>query len=234
MFLLEVFLSKFLAKLNRMVFNRAVKFFIQLSLFFLILSSNACMSSKVCSDQDKNCSIQEQIYSLISAPQGIYLYATQTSYQGNLAAYGSTFENSLHNICTDNRIFASIINTSCMNVLPVVSTSTNALYNFTSLYSIPNNTSYPVRGARGGILASSWANIFSSLFMTMEQAGVTSQPFWTFSNSGGVYNSADNCINGTDTGATGGVGSPTDATNVWLLSGAPACSESHPIICLCY
>ncbi|WP_243396215.1 hypothetical protein [Leptospira hartskeerlii] len=192
------------------------------------------MSSKVCSDQDKNCSIQEQIYSMISAPQGIYLYSTQATYQGNLAVYGSTFEESLHNICTTNRVFASIINSSCMNVLPLVSTSTNALYNFASLYGIPNSTAYPVRGARGDMIATSWTNIFSALLMTMEQAGVTSQPFWTFSNSGGVYNSADNCINGTSTGATGGIGSPTDATNVWLLSGAPVCSESHQIICICY
>ncbi|MGJ4786560.1 hypothetical protein [Leptospira koniambonensis] len=192
------------------------------------------MSSKVCSDNDKNCSIQEQIYSIISAPQGIYLYTTQTSYQGNLAAYGSTLDDSLHNICTTNRIFASMINTSCSNVLPVVSTSTSPMYNFGTLYSIPDNTSYPVRGSKGGIIANSWTNMFPSLLMTLEQAGVTSQTFWTFANTGGTYNSADNCIDGTIVGAAGAIGSPTDNSTNWLLSGAPGCTESHPIICLCY
>ncbi|TGN03508.1 hypothetical protein EHR06_04885 [Leptospira dzoumogneensis] len=229
------FSQKFLAKRIRLVFNRAVKFFIQLSFFFLILSSNACMSSKVCSDNDKNCSIQEQIYSMISAPQGIYLYSTQTSYQGNLATYGSTFEDSLHNICTVNRLFASIINPSCMNVLPLVSSSSSTyLANFSGLYGVPNNGSYPVRGARGEIIANSWSNLFGGLLLTFEQAGVTSQTFWTFSSSGGLNNSADNCIAGTDTGAAGAIGSPTDVTTNWPLTAAPSCSESHPIICICY
>ncbi|PKA15890.1 hypothetical protein CH363_10250 [Leptospira haakeii] len=217
-----------------MVFNRAVKSFIRLSFFFFILSSNACMSSKVCSDQDKNCSIQEQIYSMISAPQGIYLYSTQTTYQGNLAAYGSTLDDSLHNICTVNRVFASIINPSCMNVLPLVSTSTNVMYNFPGLYGVPDNVNFPIRGARGELIANTWSNLFAGLFLTFEQAGVTSQTFWTFANGGGGYNSADNCIVGTNTGATGAIGSPIDNTTNWPLTGAPACAESHPIICVCY
>ncbi|MEI1279722.1 hypothetical protein V6Z05_15435 [Leptospira venezuelensis] len=192
------------------------------------------MSSKVCSDHDKNCNIQEQILSMISAPQGIYLYTTQTSYRGNLAAYGSSLESSLHNICTSNRLFASIINTSCSNVLPVVSTATHSISNFPGDYGIPDNTNYPIRGARGEIIATSWTNLFPGLLLSLQQAGVTSQSYWTFSNTGGAFNTADNCINGTSTGAAGAIGSPSDVTTSWLISGAPACTDSHPIICLCY
>ncbi|PJZ48462.1 hypothetical protein CH362_14770 [Leptospira saintgironsiae] len=200
---------------------------------FLLLFSNACMSSDVCSDTDKMCNTKELLFSIFSTPKGIYLYSTQ-SYQGDLAKYGSSFEDSLKNICTSNKLFSAITDFSCSNVLPVVSTSTHSLYNFATDYGLPSSTDYPVRGPKGDILAISWTNFFTSLLVTMEAAGVTSQTFWTFSNSGGVYNSADNCINGTSNGAAGAIGSPTDNTTSWVNSGAPACNESHPIICLCY
>ncbi|MGJ4744836.1 hypothetical protein ACQV5M_00620 [Leptospira sp. SA-E8] len=200
---------------------------------FLLLFSNACMSSDVCSDTDKSCNTKELLFSIFSTPKGIYLYSTQ-SYQGDLAKYGSSLEDSLQNICTSNKLFSNITDFSCSNVLPVVSTSTNALYNFATNYGLPNSTDYPVRGPKGDLLTTSWSNLFTSLAVTLEAAGVTSQTFWTFSGSGGTYNSADNCSNGTDISFTGAIGSPTDSTSIWVNSGAPVCSESHPIICLCY
>ncbi|WP_108928565.1 hypothetical protein [Leptospira johnsonii] len=200
---------------------------------FLLLFSNACMSSDVCSDTDKVCNTKEQLFSIFSTPKGIYLYSTQ-SYQGDLAKYGSSLEDSLHNICTSNKLFSAITDFSCSNVLPVVSTSTRPLYNFATDYGLPNSTDYPVRGPKGDIIANSWTNMFPGLLISLEQAGVVSQEFWTFAGSGGVYNSADNCINGTNTGAAGATGDPLDSSNAWLQAGAPACSESHPIVCLCY
>ncbi|TGK44511.1 hypothetical protein [Leptospira andrefontaineae] len=200
---------------------------------FLLLFSNACMSSDVCSDTDKMCSTKELLFSIFSAPKGIYLYSTQ-SYQGDLANYGSSFEESLQNICTINKLFSEITDLSCSNVLPVVSTSTHYMSNFPTDYGLPTGTDYPVRGPRGDIIATSWTNMFAGLLISFEAAGVTSQKFWTFANGGGAYNSADNCIAGTNTGAAGAIGSPQDSGISWMIFGAPACSESHPIICLCY
>ncbi|WP_246048704.1 hypothetical protein [Leptospira sarikeiensis] len=193
------------------------------------------MSSDTCSDKDRSCGVEGQILSIFSAPQGIYLYSTQTSYQGDLAKYGSSFEDSLHNICTGNRLFASIINSSCSNVLPLVSTSTHNLSNFPTDYGMPDTSSYPVRGAKGDIIANSW-NLFldENPLITLQAAGVVSQNFWTFSSLGGVYNSADNCIAGTSNSAAGAIGTPDEPTNGWVSSGAPGCSEYHPIICACY
>lgn len=200
---------------------------------FLILFSNACMSSDVCSDTDRECNTKELLFSIFSTPKGIYLYSTQ-NYQGDLAKYGSSLEDSLQNICTSNKLFSEITDFTCSNVLPVVSTSTRYVSNFPTDYDLPDNTDYPVRGPRGDLLANSWSNFFAGTLITLQEAGVISQTFWTFSNSGGIFNSADNCINGTNLGAAGATGSHQDITASWLLSGAPACSESHPILCLCY
>ncbi|PJZ75710.1 hypothetical protein [Leptospira neocaledonica] len=208
--------------------NRSLYFF-----SFLLLFSNACMSSDVCSDTDKVCNTKELLFSIFSTPKGIYLYPTQ-SYQGDLAKYGSSIEDSLQNICVSNKFFSPITDFSCSNVLPVVSTSTHPLSSFPTDYGLPDSTDYPVRGPKGDIIATSWTNIFPGLLMTFEQASITSQTFWTFSNSGGAYNSTDNCINGTTTGAAGATGDPKDSFSAWMIGDAPACNEFHPIICLCY
>lgn len=121
---------------------------------FLLLFSNACMSSDVCSDTDKACNTKELLFSIFSTPKGIYLYSTQ-SYQGDLAKFGSSLDDSLYNICTSNKLFSSITDFTCSNILPVVSTSTHYLSNFPTDFGLPDNTEYPVRGPRGDIIANS-------------------------------------------------------------------------------
>ncbi|TGL35201.1 hypothetical protein EHQ52_12045 [Leptospira koniambonensis] len=205
-----------------------------LPILFLNIFYGACISDKSCSDKDRSCNVIENILYLLPVPQGIYFYSTALSYQGNLAVYGSSLDESLLNICTNNRLFATTINTTCSNILPFVSTPTNGIPSFPGLFGVPDNTSYPIRGARGDIISNTWGNMFTSIQISLQQAGVISQAYWTFAGAGGGYNNTYNCTDGTDTGATGAIGSPVLTATSWLYETSAACSESHPIICLCY
>ncbi len=207
-------------------------FYFGIFIFFL----GSCISEKSCSDKDRSCNIQALLLSNVSAPQGIYLYSTQTRYQGDLAVHGSTFEESLQNICYDNRLLASTINFGCSNILPLVSTSTHPIGNFPTDYSLPDNTNYPIRGSRGEIMATSWNNLLSvGLSISFIKANVVYEKFWTFTATGGAFDSVGSCNSGTDTASIGDTASLIDLTSNWVLAGgAPACTESKPILCLCY
>ncbi len=204
-------------------------------LIFFLFSLSSCISEKICSDKDRGCSTQSLILSNFSAPSGIYLYASLNLYQGDLGKYGSALDldEGAQNICAGSKIFASIINLGCSRVRPFVSTANVGISLFASLYGVP--TTIPVRGARGDIIGPDWATFISSIpLMSLSDAGVTSEAFWTFSNSGGAYNSTDNCLDGTSTGAAGMSGDPFDVSATFYSLTAPACSTYQKVLCICY
>lgn len=107
------------------------------------------------------------------------MYSTQASYQGNLAAYGPNLQLSLMNICSEARLFAQTIS-NCGNVLPFTSSDSSSMNTYVTDFSLDGTL--PVRGARGELIFDNWNLIFGSTpKLSMSQAGVTTEEFWTFS-----------------------------------------------------
>ncbi|TGN03347.1 hypothetical protein EHR06_04890 [Leptospira dzoumogneensis] len=220
---------------NHSVLNCVVKFFAPL-FFFLYFHSNACINAKTCSSEDRSCNFNEILYSYISVPPGIYLYSTQRSYQGNLAAYGSNLQLSMMNICYEARSFAQIIS-NCSNILPFTHSDSSGISTYTTDFSLDGTL--PVRGARGELIYSQW-NLLTTFstppLLSMNQAGVTSELFWTFTGEG-VYTASDSCGNGQffDNGNTGVKGDPNSLNNDWTgLFDVDTCDMYRKVLCICY
>ncbi|MEI1279720.1 hypothetical protein V6Z05_15425 [Leptospira venezuelensis] len=208
-------------------------------ILFLGFLTQTCMSTKTCSDHDRSCSLMENLLSLFSAPSGIYVYSSIPTYAGNLALLGSgTLDASLQTICKQERIFASVLDTGCQNVAPLVSTSLTSANNLASFYSdIPTNL--PMRGGPTGlILADDLASFFTlDLHITMEAAGLGTTEFWTYGDGNGNYAAGVTCNDGDDntSASTGYIGSPLfSAAGTWNNVQAANCDQAYKVFCICY
>lgn len=191
------------------------------------------MSNKTCSSEDKSCSVNEILYSYISVPSGIYIYSTQKSYRGNLAVYGPDLQISLMNICAEARFFAQTIS-NCGNTLPLTASPTSSASSYSTDFSLDGTL--PVRGARGELIFNSWDQVFSSIpNVSMSQAGVTTEKFWTFATTGWAYASSS-CINGTvsDNANVGITGDPNDINLSWGSFASDTCDNYRKVLCICY
>ncbi|WP_246052686.1 hypothetical protein [Leptospira semungkisensis] len=198
------------------------------------------MSEKTCSSQDRGCNSAQQVLSLFSAPSGVYVYPTSTSYQGNLSILGAgALDSSLSVICGRDKLLAPIIDLGCSKVAPMVSTSLVSFNAINTFYADIPYTGTPVRGPKGGIIADDLSTLFASdLKMSLSAAGlgIGGQLYWSFSDGSGSV-SSDTCNDGGDnTGAyNGAVGSTTiSAVGSWFNVNSASCSESHRVLCLCY
>ncbi|WP_246050725.1 hypothetical protein [Leptospira langatensis] len=198
------------------------------------------MSEKTCSSQDRGCNAEQQVLSLFSAPSGVYIYPTSTSYQGNLSILGSgTLDASLSVICERDRLLAPIVDLGCSKVAPMVSTSLVSFNAINTFYADIPYTGTPVRGPKGTIIADDLSTLFSAdLKVSLSTAGlgIGSQFYWTFSDGSGAY-ASDNCNNGVDntTIFNGAVGSTTLVTaGTWFNPTIASCIERHRVLCLCY
>ncbi|TGL61407.1 hypothetical protein [Leptospira sarikeiensis] len=202
-----------------------------------LLFTQACMSEKTCSDQDRTCSVQANILSFFTAPEGVYVYSSSAR-TGNLAVLGSgTLDPSLHTICSQDRPFAPIIDIGCSSVAPLVSSATVSANSLTSLYAdIP--TTIPVRGPSGTIISDGLTSLFGvDLKTTLANAGISNGSFWSFSDGEGSSAPSVSCNSGDDyTDAyTGAIGNSILTTALsWFASTSDYCNSLHPILCICY
>ncbi|TGK44508.1 hypothetical protein [Leptospira andrefontaineae] len=197
-----------------------------------------CLSDKTCSDDDKSCSPQAFFSSLFIIPSGVYIYSTNTKYQGNLAAYGSTFEESGQNICKQEKLFSSLVNQFCSEVRALISTSTVGYSNFSETFSVPD---LPVYGPTGSLLNSNWSSFETGaggLKLTFAEAGLGPDDFWSFTEAGGVI-SSNNCNAGIDNSVElfGVIGSASTKASDWMNLGGEStasCDSYHRVYCICY
>lgn len=94
----------------------------------------------------------------------------------------------------------------------------------------------PVRGARGELIFSTWDQVFASTpTLSMSQAGVTTEKFWTFATTGWAYSSSS-CLNGTlmDNGNLGVTGDPNDINLSWGSFVNETCDQYRKVLCICY
>ncbi|PJZ48465.1 hypothetical protein CH362_14785 [Leptospira saintgironsiae] len=198
-----------------------------------------CLSDKTCSDDDKSCSSQALISSYLSFQQeAIYVYSTNQKYQGNLAAYGATEEESLQNICRGEKLLSGLVNQFCPNVQAFVSTANAPLFDYASEYGVP--TTVPIYGPTGILLSDNWTTFFGSatiLKSTLSAAGLGSELFWTFADSTGGQGT--DCLNGTttDSESPGSIGTPNSTSLDWInptISNSASCDQSLRVLCICY
>ncbi|MEI1279719.1 hypothetical protein V6Z05_15420 [Leptospira venezuelensis] len=211
--------------LNRLFIPLLFAFFIQ-----------SCITEKTCSDKDRSCSTEGLILSLFTAPEGIYIYSTITSYQGNLSILGAgALDASLQQICSRDRLLASIIDFKCQSVAPLVSTTLVPANNLNSLYSTIPYNGVSVRGPNGTLVSQEMSTLFAyDLKASLTSAGIEGGRYWSFSDGNGNYGAS--CSDGTDNSST--IGSVLDPTIVtqsnWFASQSPTCSQYHKVLCICY
>ncbi|PJZ75709.1 hypothetical protein CH365_17005 [Leptospira neocaledonica] len=177
---------------------------------------------------------------MFSVPNGVYIYSTNTKYQGNLAAYGSTLEFSGQNICRGEKLFSSLVNQFCPDVWALVSGNSVPLSNFSSSYSLPTNV--PVFGPTGIQLANNWDEFMSiqtpvSLTRSFAEAGLGTEDFWSFAIESG--SPSNNCNAGIDNSSesTGSIGSANTKNSDWLNPGGNSlgdCNTFHRVLCTCF
>ncbi|WP_244283267.1 hypothetical protein [Leptospira neocaledonica] len=176
---------------------------------------------------------------LVSAPEGIYIYATNTGFTGNLSVLGpGSLDPSLNFICGQERLFSNIIDTKCSKYAPLVSTSLVSASSLNAMYGDLPTTGVPIRGPYGKQIAVDYSNLFAvDLDVTLEAAGLGNQTFWSFGDGNGGA-AADTCTDGTDDGSlstlgqTGNTLVKTQAS--WFATDIRGCGEIHKILCLCY
>ncbi len=210
-------------------------------LFILILnlSLNGCLSTDICSDQDRGCNPMQLLLSLFSFASGHYVYASAASYGGNLAILGTgTLDASLQTICKSERAFAPIVNTTCQSMIPLVSTLTVSVNNTTALYADFQTTGVPVRGPTGTLIADDFTSFLTlDLQVSLQTAGLGNITFWTYSDGTGNYDGSSNCSDGDDNtiSFSGDVGVSNLATaGTWFNTNAFTCDQAHYVLCICY
>ncbi|PJZ26568.1 hypothetical protein CH352_04985 [Leptospira hartskeerlii] len=198
-----------------------------------------CLGDKTCSDEDKSCSTQALLTSALTVPNGIYIYSTLTTYQGNLAAFDSTPEISGQNICRGEKLFSSLVNQFCPDVWAFISTESVPLSSFATSFSAPINL--PVFGPTGLQLASTWDNFTLgsvSLDRPLSDAGLGTDDFWTFAGTPGGGLAANNCNIGSDNTniVSGATGSAKSKNTDWLNPSAATatCDTRHRVLCVCF
>ncbi|MCR1794232.1 hypothetical protein [Leptospira sp. id769339] len=198
-----------------------------------------CLSDKTCSDEDKSCSSQALLTSILSVPNGIYIYSTINTYQGNLAAYGSGPEIGGQNICKGEKLFSSLVNQFCPDVWAFISSESVPLFTFTNAFSVPSNL--PIYGPTGILISDTWEDFVLgevSPKQPLSSSGLGDGDFWTFSTIGGGL-AGDNCNAGSDNTSEffGAVGSPSTKNNDWINPGGESfssCDSRYRVLCVCF
>ncbi len=166
------------------------------------------------------------------------MYATNTSYTGNLSILGpGSIDASLNFICGQQRIFSNIIDSKCSKYVPLVSTSLVAASSLNALHSDLPVLGVPIRGPFGTIIAESYSVLFTAdLNTTLQGAGLGNQTFWSFGDGNGG-GGLDTCSNGDDgtSSSLGHIGNTlVYVQSSWFSTDSRSCSESHKVLCLCY
>ncbi|MEK9858539.1 MAG: hypothetical protein VW809_10455, partial [Deltaproteobacteria bacterium] len=73
-----------------------------------------------------------------------------------------------------------------------------------------------------------------SIYMSLESAGVTTNTWWSFSNSDGSWYTTNNnnCGGGTSGSGSGRIGHPSHINSKWITNGNGLCSDTRDLICI--
>ena len=167
--------------------------------------------------------IRDRDLSFVNTESAIYnILYTASSYTGNL-----TSKSNADSLCNSAKpsgtsqgyAFASFSSTEEIRDLP---TTANL------------NTNLNVRSTFGRLVATNWTDLLDgSISMSLQSAGVAIQPWWSFSDSNGIFQ-INNCSNGTSNsnsvqGQTGGI---TSSSGGWINGTTRNCDNSRLLLCI--
>ena len=97
------------------------------------------------------------------------------------------------------------------------------------------NINLNVRSTNGRLVATNWTDLLDgSISMSLESAGVATAEWWSFSNSNGIFDSTNNCSNGTSNSVSvdGATGRDYSISSGWIDSSNRSCDSSKLLLCI--
>ena len=166
----------------------------------------------------------------------IRIYTDSTSRNGNLGNRATSTGTCQTMQTTSYPAF------NCSNYLAVVSYSGDAIGDFTTTHSLP--ASMPVWSHNDSEVAVNWNDLVNGPTITLQAAGVANPSptpyFWSFSSSGGLWNSPQSCNDATDgtnsfTGAQAAISS-TAAAWISFAVNQPCDGSTNQayLMCICW
>ncbi|TGL61406.1 hypothetical protein [Leptospira sarikeiensis] len=210
----------------------AYRFLIILGLAALI---QTCNTNEHCSAVD----CPTYFGRILPVGEGIFLFATSRSYNGNLSVLGpERLDDSLNYLCKQEGSLITTTNNLCYKYAPLISTFSTPANSLGTNYEDMPLIDVPIRSLFGTFIARDFVNLFSSdLEISLERAGLGRQTFWSFGDRTGLQ-ASNNCLNGNDDGTLflrGTVGNTLNkARESWFETDIRSCAEFHKILCLCY
>ncbi|MBL8034896.1 MAG: hypothetical protein JNJ69_14415 [Leptospiraceae bacterium] len=173
----------------------------------------------------------------------IYLFRTNTTFNGDLATAGGTPGNARagsDSLCSTARGGITFPDNSCMNVRAFISISAaDEIQDMPANYGVP--VMKPIQSLTGVLVDSDWANLLTQPIAPsgLAAAGVmpVSTYWWSFSNSSnGTFDGTNNCTNGTvSTSVPGRRGFSDSNILAWMTDDLSGCNVLPAyVLCLCY
>jgi hypothetical protein len=122
----------------------------------------------------------------------------------------------------------------CLNVRAFISiTASDDIAGMPGNFGVP--TGRKIVGPTGITVAEYWADLLDgSIAVTLSDAGVASNPWWSGSLSDGTLNASDNCSTWMSTSAKGASGKFNKTNADWIAGNSPNCSDSQIVLCVCW
>jgi hypothetical protein len=160
-------------------------------------------------------------------------------FQGNIALpTTASVRHDIDDLCMQSRL-DNYPDMHCLNVRAFISiNSTDDIAGMPANFGLP--TDRKIIGPTGITVVDYWADLLDgSLDMTLSDAGVSSDHWWSGSLSDGSYDSANNCSGWTSTGSNvlsskGRSGKADKLDDSWIEGESPNCSATRMVLCTCW
>lgn len=164
----------------------------------------------------------------------IYMFSVGP-YTGDLADPKSgTVRESIDSLCGAAAKTANTYAPPCLKKRAFISiSSADDIAAMPTKYGIP--VTRRIIGPTGTQIGDKWDDLLDgTIDVTLSDAGIASDHWWSGSLSSGIYDSVDNCTGWTSTSTKGQAGkfNKTDAS--WLEGETPNCDAARLVLCVCW
>lgn len=171
--------------------------------------------------------------SITTLTDSVYLFNAGL-HQGNLALpTTASVRNDIDGLCMQARLddYPAL---PCLNVRAFISVSaSDSIAGITDNFGVPTNRK--ITGPAGIMVAEYWADLLDgTIAMTLSDAGVASDHWWSGSTGKGTFDSDNNCGSWTTTGEKGASGKHNKADAEWIAGNIPNCDASRFVLCVCW
>ena len=157
-------------------------------------------------------------------------------YSGDLSTPTSaSVRTDIDTLCGVTAAAAKVAAQPCLNKRAFISiSSTDDIAGMPKNFGIP--TDKKIVGPTGIQISANWAGLLDgNIDVTLSDAGIASDHWWSGSTSSGIYNSSvDNCTGWTSTGSKGQAGKSNMTDASWMEGEVPSCNASRYVLCVCW